>query len=262
MNAPLAPSTGGPGTWVLLRGLTREQGHWGLFPSTLQSHLPAGSTLVCPDLPGNGLHHQLRSPASVPLMAKAVRAQLRAQGLTPPYQVLAMSLGAMVTVSWAHAHPDELARCVLINTSLSPYSPFWQRLRPAQYPVIARLLLTRATPLAWEQAIMGMTTHHPGDRTALLAHWLALRGAHPVSTLNGLRQLWAATRYRAPPTAPPVPTLLLGSAADQLVDPACSRVLAQRWGTPLIVHPTAGHDIPQDDGEWVARQVSDWLGQR
>ena len=35
-----------------------------------------------------------------------------------------MSLGAMVAVAWANAHPQELARCVLINASLRPFSPF------------------------------------------------------------------------------------------------------------------------------------------
>jgi pimeloyl-ACP methyl ester carboxylesterase len=248
-----------PTTWILLRGLTREQGHWGAFTDTFKARLPAGTTLLCPDLPGNGVLCHLRSPANVPDIAHAVRAQLAEQGHHPPYNLLAMSLGAMVSVAWAQAYPEEIERCVLINTSLKPYSPFWQRLRPHRYPTIAWLLLTRASNAQWEQAIMSMTTQHPGDRQALLRQWLALRDAHPVQTANGLRQLWAAARYRAPGETPAMPTLLMRSQLDQLVNPACTSTLANRWGTTMITHPTAGHDLPQDDGPWLAEQIMAWL---
>jgi hypothetical protein len=34
--------------------------------------------------------------------------------------------------------------------------------------------------------------------------------------------------------------------------------LAGAWGAALRVHPTAGHDLPLDDGGWVAEQISTW----
>ncbi len=246
-----------PPVWVLLRGLLRESGHWGAFVRTLQETLPPGSLILTPDLPGNGARWHERSPAHVAEMVQAVRADLAARGLDRPCHVLAMSLGAMVAVEWARQHPQELVRCVLINTSLRPYSPFWQRLRPRQYRRIARLIVS-GTALEWEDGIMRMTTQHPGPRQALMAAWLSLRSSHPVSRLNGLRQLWAAARYRA--DAPPsVPLLLLNSAGDELVNPRCSEHLATAWGAPLTTHPTAGHDLPLDDGPWVAQQVARWL---
>lgn len=248
-------------TWILLRGLTREQGHWGAFVPTLQAMLPAGSQILTPDLPGNGVLHGQTSPTRVEHMVEALRSMLAAQGHRPPYHVVAMSLGAMVTVAWAHAHPQELTRCVLINTSLSPFSPFWQRLQARNYPRIVKLLLTHASAEDWERAIMAMTTRHPPDSQATLQHWLQLRAAHPVSTANGLRQLWAATRYRAPRAKPPVPMLILNALGDQLVSPRCSATLAQRWQLPLLRHPTAGHDLPLDAAPWVAQEVQRWLMQ-
>jgi pimeloyl-ACP methyl ester carboxylesterase len=255
-----APHTPAPGTWVLLRGLTREAGHWGHFTPTLQAHLPPGSRIVTPDIAGNGALHQQSSATSVPAMAEQIRQQLTAMGCEPPYSVVAMSLGAMVTVAWMHAQAHELARAVLINTSLRPHSPFWHRLQPRQYPTAARLIFTRPSPLQWEQAVMRMTCQHPPDADQTLKHWLALRAQHPVSLGNGLKQLWAATQYRAPLDVPAqVPTLLLHSARDQLVNPACTRTLAERWQWPVVCHPTAGHDLPLDDGDWVARQIGHWL---
>ncbi|MFT3857116.1 MAG: alpha/beta hydrolase [Aquabacterium sp.] len=248
-------------TWVLLRGLTREAGHWGGFVDELRAVMPADDCFVTPDLQGNGLRWREDSPTDVEAMVAACRQDLQARGLKPPYTVLAMSLGAMVTAAWASRHPAELHACMLINTSLKPFSPFWQRLRPRQYPRILALLLTRPDALAWERAIMQMTTRHPLEPDATLAQWLALRQSHPVSTRNGLRQLIAAIRYRAPPARPPVPMLLLNSLGDQLVHPACSEALSRAWRVPLIRHPTAGHDLPLDAAPWVARQVHDWLAQ-
>jgi pimeloyl-ACP methyl ester carboxylesterase len=258
---PSIPDSG-PGTWLLLRGLTREQGHWGDFPRQLAAELPEGSRVITPDLAGNGTRCHERSPASVPGLLAALRADLQAQGARPPFHVIAMSLGAMVTVEWAHQHPEELIDAILINTSLKPHSPMWQRLHPRWWPTIARLLLSRATPLQWEQAILSMTTRHPPEPAATIDHWLHLRQANPVQTGNGLRQLWAAARYRAPHTAPPVPVLLLNGQGDRLVSPACSTTLAQRWGAPILRHPTAGHDLPLDAGPWVLQQVCLWLNQQ
>jgi pimeloyl-ACP methyl ester carboxylesterase len=246
-------------TWILLRGLTREQGHWGAFVPTLMAALPSGSQLLTPDLPGNGLLHAQTSPTRVEDMVEALRATLISQGHRPPYNVVAMSLGAMVTVAWAHAHPEELTRCVLINTSLRPFSPFWHRLQARNYPRIFKLLLTRAGAEAWERAIMAMTTRHPANPQATLQNWLQLRAQHPVSTANGLRQLWAATRYRAPQAKPPVPMLILNALGDRLVHPSCSAALAQRWQVPLLRHPTAGHDLPLDAAPWAAQQIQAWL---
>lgn len=250
------------GTWLLLRGLTRERGHWGDFAEQWAADLPPGSRVLTPDLAGNGTRCQDPSPASVSDLLASLRDDLRTQGLAPPYRVIAMSLGAMVTVEWAHRHPHELQDAVLINTSLKPHSPMWHRLQPRWWPVIVRLLIGRASPVQWERTILSMTTRHPGDAEATLAHWLRLREAHPVKPINGLRQLWAAARYQAPRSAPPVPVLLLNGAQDQLVHPSCSTVLAERWGAPIVRHPTAGHDLPLDAGPWVRQQVRQWLVQR
>ena len=127
-------------TWILLRGLMREQRHWGRFPGQLLEALP-GAAIITPDLPGNGVHHRLASPTTVADMVEFCRLELQARGLQPPYSLLALSLGGMVAVEWASRHPGELACAVLINTSMRPYSRFHQRLRWQNYPAIGRLLV-------------------------------------------------------------------------------------------------------------------------
>lgn len=246
-------------TWVLLRGLTREARHWGAFPAAFAQAVP-GARVIALDLPGNGALHRGRSPGSVAAMASHCRDELRRRGVAPPFHVLAMSLGAMVATAWAVAAPDEIAAAVLINTSLRPFSPFHQRLRPANCATLLRLLGTRANTLAWERAVLAMTSNGPAaDPAALLQAWAGYRRECPVGAANAWRQLWAAARYRAPARSPFARVLLLGSTADALVDVRCTRQLARHWSCEARLHPSAGHDLPLDDPAWVARQVRDWL---
>lgn len=245
-------------TWVFLRGLTRESRHWGNFPAFFRDEI-GNADIIALDLPGNGQLYRMRSPASVAAMARHCRDELQARGMRPPFHVLAMSLGAMMAVAWADLHADELAGCVLINTSLRPFNPIHQRLRPGSYGTLLKLLLPGGSPETRERRILRLTSRLASDPERIVAAWSAWQSQYPVAPANALRQLWAAGRYRAPRRRPAVPLLILASAADALVDPRCSRQLAQHWQADFAEHPAAGHDIPLDDGAWVARQVRDWL---
>ncbi len=48
-------------TWILLRGLVREQAHWEGFAERLASALGDGHRVLALDLPGNGVLHRRRS---------------------------------------------------------------------------------------------------------------------------------------------------------------------------------------------------------
>ncbi|MDZ5461303.1 alpha/beta fold hydrolase, partial [Azohydromonas lata] len=174
-----------PRTWVLLRGLTREAGHWGGFPDTLAARLPG--RVLMPDLPGNGVLHAQASPLRMAEMAARCRGQLRAQGAGPPYHVVALSLGAMAALAWGSAHPEEIAAGVLINTSLRGLQPLHRRLRPAALAALPALLLGR-DDAAREAAILRLTSRRVAQ---VPPAWLTLRRVHPVSRANALRQLLA-----------------------------------------------------------------------
>lgn len=244
--------------WILLRGLGREARHWGDFAELLRREI-AGAQVFAPDLPGNGSRCREKSPLRVEAMVEALRAQLAAQGVAPPYRLLAMSLGAMVAIDWASRHPGEVGGAVLINTSLRPFSPFYRRLKPANYRRLLMLVLRAAGDREWERAILELTSRRAAAHEEVLDDWLAYRRENPVAIGNALRQLVAAARYRAPLIQPLPPLLVLSSLGDALVDSDCSRQLAQRWNLAHAVHPSAGHDLPLDDGDWVARQVLHWL---
>lgn len=244
--------------WVFLRGLSRESRHWGDFPDAFCREVPNAQVLAL-DLPGNGRLFAQESPLQIEEVVAHCRAQLLAQGVLPPYYLLAMSLGAMVALAWAQHYPKDVLGCVLINSSLRSCSPFYRRLKPHSYPRILKLALLGGSERDWENTILELTSRHVVNSERVLEKWIAYRHAYPVSTRNALRQLLAAMRYRPHPGRPEPPLLVLASEQDGLVDVSCSRRLALRWNAAFAVHPTAGHDLPLDDGLWVTGEVGRWL---
>ncbi|MBK7294520.1 MAG: alpha/beta hydrolase [Holophagaceae bacterium] len=230
-------------TWILLRGLARESRHWGRFPEGFAQMVPEARVVLL-ELPGNGdLHGEATGPPA------GWRCRSDGAGYPPPYHLLAMSLGGMVATAWAAAHPEEIAACVLVNTSWRPpITACPQACKPCGLP---------GRPETRERRIFQLTTRLAPASDELIRDWAAIRVARPVSAGNAWRQLIAAARFRAPQAAP-APTLVLAGGGDRLVDPRCSAEIARRWHCPLATHPTAGHDLPLDDGDWVARQVAEW----
>ncbi|OYY95844.1 MAG: alpha/beta hydrolase [Hydrogenophilales bacterium 28-61-23] len=246
-------------TWVFLRGLTREARHWGGFPEQFQAVFAgelAESDILTPDLPGNGRLYAAPSPARVDAMMEACRSALRERGRAPPYHLLALSLGGMVAVAWATRYPDECRAVVLLSTSLRPYSPFFERLRPSAYPTLLRLLVSSGE--ARERGILELTSARAAELQSVLPAWTEYARECPVSRGGALRQLLAAARFAAV-DKPAIPLLILAGAGDRLVHPRCSRRLARAWNADFALHPSAGHDLALDDGEWVAHEVRTWL---
>lgn len=246
--------------WVLLRGLTREARQWGGFTKQLQEALP-GAELLTPDLPGTGARVKEASPATVGAILERVRIELGKSGARPPFNVLGLSLGGMVAVEWATRYPMEVEGLVLIGTSLRPFSAFHERLMPHNYFAIAKLVLSPTARIR-ERRTLALTSTRGDPDGSIVEAWTRIRKDAPVSHANALRQLIAAARYTAPATPPKAPTLILVGEGDRLVSPSCSRTIAKRWKAPIGVHLTAGHDLPLDDGAWVAQRVGEWAAKR
>jgi len=242
-------------TWVLLRGLTREASHWGNFPQLLAQRLGPAHRVLALDLPGAGSRHRERSPTDVAALAAACRAALARTGTRGPCMLVALSLGGMVALEWARVAPGELRGCVLINTSAGGDSPMADRLNPRCWGTLMRLLVPGVSPQQREALVLAMTSSDPARHAGIPQQWAAIAAQRPVSRANALRQLLAAARYAAPARAPGVPLVLLASAGDNLVSARCSQRLARRWGVPLHMHPSAGHDLPLDAPDWLLRQL-------
>lgn len=256
--APVATAdtrTVAPGAWLLLRGLGRERGHWFEFPRLLEDALGVRTERL--DLPGAGERRGEPAAPSVEAMARELSGMLAARKATQPWGVLGISLGGMVALSLAEQWPEGISHVVVINTS-SRLSFGHQRLRPAACLALLRSALLRDTE-ARERRIYSLTTNAPCsdvERWARQAAELARRS--PLRRGALLAQLLAAAAFRAP-TRITQPALVLGGAADRVVDAACSSALARRLGAPHHCHPNAGHDLPLEDPRWVIEHIRSWL---
>jgi len=246
--------------WLLLRGLSREAAHWGNFPSLLQSCFPAAriSTL---DLPGTGQRYQDISPCSIAGITETVRQQALEQAmLNGPLTIVGLSLGGMVSWEWMLKYPEDICGAALINTSLANLSPFYQRLRWKIYPNFFRVITQRNRALR-ELAIVKCVSNRRDQDEKISLEWANIQYQRPVSLSNTLRQITAAACYRPKDIQPKQPVLLLAGRGDRLVSPACTDAIQQKWHFPVRHHPWGGHDLPLDDGFWLASRLQEWVEQ-
>lgn len=246
-----------PTNWLLLRGLAREQRHWSEFPEVL-ARTVRGVTVHRLDLPGAGTECHRDAPLSVPAMADDVRARWRAlRDRHPgPWGLFGISLGGMVSIAWCAAHPGDFERVVVVNSSVSDLSPAWHRMTLGSAGTVLRVLGT-SDGLTRERLVIGLTTTQCKDTEARARAWAAYQLDRPMRRANVIRQVLAASRFRAP-AAVRTPMLVLVGARDGLCNPACPRAIAERYGARLRVHPSGGHDLSTDDPAWMAEQVRDW----
>lgn len=246
-------------TWVFLRGLIRQHRHWEDFPAQFQAAFP-DATVILLDLPGNGDLYDHDSPGSIAGMVESVREQLVRRNIQDPVNVLALSLGAMIAIEWMERYPFDIERAVLINTSLRGMSRFTERLRPDNYFDILKSLIFNSS-VEREKFVLDISTNLYTHKAELAEKWVGYARAQPTSRMNGLRQLLAAATYSAPAARPHEHVLILQSLGDHLINPVCSTRIADKWRWPLVSHPSAGHDLTLDDGEWVIRKIRKWLTQ-
>jgi len=243
----------------LLRGLIREKAHWGSFIGELEAAFP-GDRIHTLEIPGVGAAHRETTPASFDEMIRFMRDPVaehfsgREENL-----LLAMSLGGMMARRWMELYPADLRWVVLANTSFKGLSPLHHRLRPSSMLRFVRIFFTPGTE-ARERAIVRMVSNNPERHEQIVREWLAIQEQRPVSRGSFLNQIRAALTFHPTLSRPDVQLLILAGKGDRLCDPRCSEAIHRAWGGTLVMHPTAGHDLPTDDPAWVIEQIRGWLG--
>lgn len=239
--------------YLMLRGLAREQRHWGSFPALLTERSGAGAVTI--DMPGFGTEVARPSPRTIGEITDDVRARFRAEHGTAggPWAILGISLGGMVALDWLARHPTDFAHGVVVNTS-STLSPLLSRFQPTNYPQIVRALVSPST-VAQERAILSFVVNRADlDKEALAREWARFADERTPRTSSVLRQLWAASRAQLPAHIAR-PVLVVASRADRLVSVRCSEVIAERLRAPLALHDWGGHDLSVDDPAWLCDEV-------
>ncbi len=262
---------------VLVHGLGGSHMNWCL----LAPWLVAGARVLAVDLVGFGLTHP-RGRATTVRANTAMLDRFVREVAGAPAILVGNSMGGMVSIMEAAAHPDAVAGLVLID----PVLPMVRGVRPdrivmtmfllyAVPGVGERYLARRRAALSPRQMVQQVLTLCCVDPTRVPEELVAASAAlvEDRAAVNGLdtaflsaaRSLMRVSamqqRYWATMRAVGSPVLLLSGEEDRLVSVRAAREAALRnpsWR--LEVLPDVGH-VPQlECPETVARLMADWLG--
>jgi pimeloyl-ACP methyl ester carboxylesterase len=239
-------------TWLFLRGLVRSSFHWNDFPQKFAE--ATKHKVVCIDYPGIGDCGHIPCPLTMNQLVEYFRGSLKKQfNDLSEVNVLGLSLGGMVSLSWIDSYPYDFKRAVIINSSASNLSYPWQRMRPLALQHFLKAALSKSS-YDRERNILRMTSNLNSHNNEIIESWAKYEKKHPVKASTLFTQLKIAGTFKAPEKVN-IPLLILGSQSDQLVESSCSENLAGLYNAKHFTHPEAGHDLPLDDPDWVIEKV-------
>jgi pimeloyl-ACP methyl ester carboxylesterase len=158
----------------------------------------------------------------------------------------------MMALQWADLFPNELASIILINTSDGRLSSPHERLNLKNYRKILKALRHMRDPISFELNLIEMIAQNLKNKEEVAKTFAK---ATPTTLANLTRQLMAASTFRLPKKRPDVPALILAGREDAFVNPVCTKRIAKEFDLPVEWHPTAGHDIPLENPDWVNEKI-------
>ncbi|MEZ4872027.1 MAG: alpha/beta hydrolase [Bdellovibrionales bacterium] len=247
--------------WLLLRGLAREQRHWGEFKSKLHD-LPFVDEVLCLDLPGFGEAVDEESPLTIEEITDNLREKfLDKAEENDTWGICAISLGGMIAMDWLSRFPKDFEVAKLMNTSSANYSAPWKRFKGYNFIHPGLLRETDFSIHDIEKMILATISNRYAHSEAVLNEWVKIRESCPYDPLDVAKQLAAGAIFYAQPERIHQPVLLLCSAQDRLVDTSCTLNLAKDFKNAYInIHPTGGHEISLDEPDWVCEKMASRFG--
>jgi pimeloyl-ACP methyl ester carboxylesterase len=239
---------------LLLRGLVREQRHWGNFLSKWQENLPMISA-HCLDHPGVGTEFSRSSPYSIAEITDDIRNRwlILKEKHKEPWILFSISLGAMVGMDWVARYPDDFCHLTIINTSVANLSWPWERFYLDKLKVLIYLSREK-DPIKKERAILDMVSLKAENKDELARLWAGYALKPHKLRQRAIAQLWAAIKFRAPMKIN-IPLTVLCGEKDTMVNPVATKKIASYYGVPCHSHIEGGHDLTLDQADWVCETL-------
>jgi pimeloyl-ACP methyl ester carboxylesterase len=252
--------------------------YWAMWRPLLEHFGARGHCAVAPDMRGYNLSDK---PAGVEAYkAKHLIADvlaLAAHYTREPFVLVAHDWGGAVAWGVALAHPERLARLVMIN-SPHPYI-FWRELtrNPAQQKASEYMLLFRSAKAervlsenGYARLLGAFSDLDPQARAALVEAW-----SRPGALTGGLNYYRASALYPPSPEDPGaarlsleakdfvvrVPTLVVWGERDTALLPGCLEGLEEVVPDLKLARvPDATHWVAREKTALVIQEIENWMG--
>lgn len=239
--------------WILVRGLSRQTKHWGVFPEKLAQE--TGNNVITLELPGVGIKNDIPAKTSIRENVEHLRLELEELKEQHPgeWGIIAVSLGGMIAMEWCSVYPEDFKHMIVLNSSAGNLSSPFKRLQPEAIKTIAGLFFKSDLEYR-ERKVLELTTNIADINDDLVKRWADINRERPITRESFLRQLFAAAKFRVPSNVGPK-ALVVISKADKLCNPSCPMKLADHLKASSTFHDTAGHDIALDAPDWLAKEI-------
>lgn len=216
---PIAVEEGAPVPDALaVHGITSSHLAWPLVVSQLP-----GTRVIAPDLRGRGSSNRVEGPAGMRAHAADLTAVLDALGIDS-LPVVGHSMGAFVSVVFAHVAPERVQRLVLVDGGLPLDAP------------------AGLSPEQLVQAILGPTAERLSKRFAGVADYLDFWRAHPAFKDDWSAELESYLAYDLEPAGSALrPTTSLTVTTEDSLDMNAGTALSDAldalgdWGRPVLM---------------------------
>jgi pimeloyl-ACP methyl ester carboxylesterase len=266
---------------VFVHGLGGSHLNWCL----LGPHFAADRRVVALDLHGFGLTPGLRANSTVQANARLLD-RFITEVIGRPVVLVGNSMGGLISILEASAHPEQIEALVLIDPALPlpPQKPDWQvsgQFLLYALPGLGELVVAKALqgvqPEAGVQRLLELCFADPSraNPEMIKADVALSTRRHPATPAQAsarariflaaarsiLRVLARRQNYQKMMASIDAPVLLIGGEADRLVPVAAMRQAAAqnpRWES--VIFAGVGHTPQLEVPDAVVGVIRDWLG--
>ena len=244
----------------LLRGLTRESGHWGQpFLDALKQQIPNARIFLL-DLPGSGKYVNEDASFHIKEMVDFMKKEVDSINLkyAGDNLICATSLGGMLATEWVISYPNDFQGLVFIAASFKGICDLNERVQKSVRKDMFKVMFSKNIEEK-EKLIVRINSNHPENYDSISKVWIQVQNERPMTKKNIFKQAIAGMLYSTNGKKPEVPLLIVGSEGDRMVCATCTEKIHTEFGGTKVMHPTSGHGLPIDEPMWLANQISIWI---
>ena len=231
--------------YLLLRGLARNSKHWHGLDKGLSGEV------ILLDTIGNGTKSDLSSPLQISSHTEILRDEFyKLRKHQEDWTIVGLSLGGMIALDWVSRFPNDFKKSFIINSSTNDVLYPWQRFDLFTFLKLPFLIFSNRANQ--EKTILSLTLNLKNVNSDLIDSNLAI--GEVTTRLNLIKQLISAAFFHSPEKID-IPLYFICSERDRLVNYKASLNLAKKYNSKVFIHPTAGHDIPLDDPNWLLKTI-------